>query len=327
MYRTKTRILALLVLLAPAACAQQGAVSGPLTGLVFDPAARAIRPILGIPGAALLGDPAIAADGLTTAYVSPRQDSALLATGEGARFVRLQGTVATPLACDGLTASPERVEYSPSGTAAALYRGGRVQLISGLPDAPVVAGEVNLNFALRGASRFNRRGAPPETGSFAISDDGRFVLAAASRSIQLAGLAGESFSLMPSAAGAAVAFAPGGHDAAVADPANSGIVWLRDVAGAAQKRQLAGPDANAGTAAGISFSGDGRNLYVASARQVAAFDLGTGERTAIVCDCEPAGLYPMGGLFRLNEAGAAPLWLLDARSGKPRVFFVPVRSE
>jgi hypothetical protein len=327
MYRMKMRIPALLVLLAPLACAQPSAVSGPLSGLVFDPSARAVRPIQGIPGAALLGDPAIAAEGLTKAYVSPRQDSALLVAGEGAHFVRFQGTAATPIACDGLTASPERVVFSPSGTAAALYRAGRVQVVSGLPDSPVVTGEVNLVFAPRDASRFNRRDPVPDAGAFAVSDDGRFVLAAVSRSILLVGLAGESFSLMTSTGGAAVAFAPGGHDAAVADPASSGIVWLRNVAGGAERRQLAAPDANSAAAAGVSFSDDGRKLYVAFARQVAAFDLGTGERTAVACDCEPTGLYPMGGLFRLNEAGAAPLWLLDARSGEPRVFFVPVRSE
>jgi len=35
----------------------------------------------------------------------------------------------------------------------------------------------------------------------------------------------------------------------------------------------------------------------------------------------------MGDLFRLNEAGAAPLWLLDARQPDPRIVFVPVRAE
>jgi len=35
----------------------------------------------------------------------------------------------------------------------------------------------------------------------------------------------------------------------------------------------------------------------------------------------------MGGLFRLNDAGAAPLWLLDARSGEARIVFVPSRSD
>jgi hypothetical protein len=33
----------------------------------------------------------------------------------------------------------------------------------------------------------------------------------------------------------------------------------------------------------------------------------------------------MGGLFRLNEMGGDPLWLLDARSSEPRTIFVPAR--
>jgi hypothetical protein len=42
----------------------------------------------------------------------------------------------------------------------------------------------------------------------------------------------------------------------------------------------------------------------------------------------------MGGLFRLNEMGAEPLWLLDARADArtdartsgPRMIFVPARG-
>ena len=37
--------------------------------------------------------------------------------------------------------------------------------------------------------------------------------------------------------------------------------------------------------------------------------------------CE--GLAPMGDLFRLNEPGSAPMWLLDAGAGGPRMVFVP----
>jgi hypothetical protein len=245
----------------------------------------------------------------------------------GARFVRVAGATATPLACEGLTASPERIAYSPSGTAAALYAKGRIQLISGLPDAPVIAGDLAFAFGERAPSRFNRRGAAREAGAFAVSDDGRFVLGVASRSVRLAGLAGENLSLMPAAEDAAVAFAPGGHDAAIADPANAGIVLIRNVDGDAARRQFSAPDSNAAAAAGVSFSADGLKLYVASSNRLASFDVASGEGAAIACNCEPAGLYPVGGLFRLSEPGAAPLWFLDARGSEPRVFFVPVRTE
>jgi hypothetical protein len=221
MYRTKTAVLGLTFLvLSPAIWAQPGAVSGPMTGLVFDAASRAVRPILGVPGASLLGEPVIASGGLTEARISPRQDSAVLITPDGARFVRIEGGSATPLACEGLFAAPERVVYSPSGTAAALYAAGRAQLVTGLPGAPKIAGELKLLIAQRGGSRFNRRGGAREIGSFAVSDDGRFILAAGPGAIQVLGIDGENFTLTPSATGASVAFAPGGHDAAVADPAN-----------------------------------------------------------------------------------------------------------
>jgi hypothetical protein len=328
MYRTKTAVLGLTFLaLSPAAWAQPGAVSGPTAGLVFDAASRAVRPILGVPGASLLGDPVIASDGLTEARISPRQDSALLITRDGAGFVRIDGGSATPLACEGLFAAPERVVYSPSGDAAALYAAGRVQLVSGLPGAPKITGELKLLIAQRGGSRFNRRSGAREIASFAVSDDGRFILAAGQGAIQVLGAGGENFTLIPSAAGASVAFAPGGHDAAVADPANLGVLWFGDVAGGAAQRRLAEPAAEAAAAAGLAFSSDGRKVYVASGRQVTAFDLTAGGQSSIACDFQPSGLYPMGGFFRLNEPGAAPLWLLDARTSEPHVFFVPVRSE
>ena len=40
----------------------------------------------------------------------------------------------------------------------------------------------------------------------------------------------------------------------------------------------------------------------------------------------PAGLFPMGNLFRLTEPGAGPLWLLDAGGGNPKMVFVPAAA-
>jgi hypothetical protein len=33
----------------------------------------------------------------------------------------------------------------------------------------------------------------------------------------------------------------------------------------------------------------------------------------------------MGGLFRLNELGTEPLWLLDPSQAEPKLVFVPAR--
>jgi hypothetical protein len=324
----KRTIIQLLVVLAVAASSlgAQSAVGGPVSGFVFDRSAHALRPILGIPGAALLGDGLDAGAELTAAYVAPGQNWALAVTAGGPAFLLLAHGAVSPISVGGVTASPERVAFSPAGTAVALYAAGRIQVVQGLPDAARVTGALATGVTARlspvDAAQRSRRG----LGSFAVSDDGAYVLYAEGDSIRLWGVAGEDFTVMPAGANARVAFAPGGHDAAAVDPA-AGVVLLGDVAGAGSRRSLA---AGGGMApAGVAFSNDGRKLFLAdaAARNVTAFDLAAGAQTVVSCDCVPAGLFPMNGLFRLNDAGAAPLWLLDARSGDPRIVFVPGRSE
>jgi DNA-binding beta-propeller fold protein YncE len=282
-----------------------------VAGYVFDRSARALRPILGIPGAWLVGDPLDLGLDLASAYVSPRQDSAVVVGADGSlHLFSLKSGAVAGRTCDGLSAVPERVAFSPSGTAVALYSAGTAQVIAGLPDAPALAGALDVS------------GAP---GWLAISDDGALLLFAASGSVQLLGMAGENRKLMDAGDGALAAFAAGSHDAAVADPGGAGVVLFRDVAGASTQSVLALPDDGIAAPVGLAFSPDGRKLYLASsaARSVTVLDLATGDRSAIACDCAPAALVPMGNLFRLNELGTGPLWLLDAGSKGLRIVFVP----
>ena len=325
----KRTILQLLIVFAVAAspmCAQS-AVAGPVSGFVFDQSARALRPILGIPGASLLGDGLDAGSELAAAYVAPGQDWALAVAADGPAFFRLSSGALSRISVGGVTASPERVAFSPSGTAVALYAAGRIQVVQGLPDAPSVAGALATGVPGRSSQALAVQRSRGGLGSFAVSDDGSYVLYAEGDAIRLWGAAGEAFSVTEADANAVVAFAPGGHQAAVAD-SSGGVAVLGDVSGAGSRRSLAAPGGMA-YPVGLAFSADGGTLFLADAgaRQVTAFDVGVGAATAIPCDCVPAGLFPMGGLFRLNEAGAAPLWLLDARSGEPRIVFVPARSE
>jgi hypothetical protein len=57
---------------------------------------------------------------------------------------------------------------------------------------------------------------------------------------------------------------------------------------------------------------------------VTVLDRATGDRKLAGCDCRIGTLAPMGTMFRLNEAGSGPLWVLDA-AAEPKVFFVPAR--
>jgi hypothetical protein len=302
------RILVSVCLAACSLYGQAGKLAAPSMGFVFDPSAHALRRIQGIPGAALVGAPVEFGFAVSAAFVAPRLDSVFVLAGDGrAHLLRLTADAPLERAVDSLGA-PVRVIFSPSGSAAALYSPGSVQVIKGLPDAPVVAATISL--------RGNPRPRRPLPDTLAISDDGAYLLYAAGGPIELIGVAGDSRQVMAGAAGALAAFAPGGHDAAVI---HSGKLTLfQDIAGAATERSFAGIAAPSA----VAFSPDAQKLFVASAtgRAVTTIQVATGERSALACDCAPAALIPMGSVFRLTELGSEPLWLLDTASDRGLVF-------
>jgi len=164
--------------------------------------------------------------------------------------------------------------------------------------------------------------------AIALSDDGMYLLTVEQGSVRLLSIHGQNRSLMPAQASALVAFAGGGHDAAVMDSV-TGLTLIRDASGAAGTQVLAAPDEGLAGPAGLAFSQDKQTVYVASAnaQSVAAFSLAAASRIAIGCSCTPSTLIPMGNLFRLTELTGAPLWLLDPTASTPRTVFVPARAE
>jgi len=300
------RILVSACLAACSLYGQAGKLAAPSLGFVFDPPAHALRRIQGIPGAALVGAPVDFGFAVSAAYVAPRLDSVfVLAASDGrAHLFRLTADAPLERAVDSMGA-PLRVVFSPSGSAAALYSPGSVQVIKGLPDAPAVSATISLHRNLRA-----RRPLPD---TLAISDDGAYLLYGTGGPIELIGVAGNSRQIM---AGGLAAFAPGGHDAAVISSGK--LILFQDIAGAATERSFDGIE----TPSAAAFSPDGQKLFVASAtgRAVTTIQVATGDRSALACDCAPSALTPMGSVFRLNELGSEPLWLLDTASERGLVF-------
>ena len=302
------RILVSACLAACSLYGQAGKLAAPSLGFVFDPPAHALRRIQGIPGAALVGAPVDFGFAVSAAYVAPRLDSVFVMAGDGrAHLFRLTADAPLERAVDSLGA-PLRVVFSPSGSAAALYSPGSVQVIKGLPDAPAVSATISLHRNLRA-----RRPLPD---TLAISDDGAYLLYGTGGPIELIGVAGNSRQIMAGAPDALAAFAPRGHDAALI---HSGKLTLfQDIAGAATERSFDAIE----TPSALAFSPDGQKLFVASAtgRAVTTIRVATGDRSALACDCAPSALIPMGSVFRLNELGSEPLWLLDTASERGLVF-------
>jgi DNA-binding beta-propeller fold protein YncE len=292
---------------------QQGHISGPVSGYVFDSGAHALRPILGIPGASLLGAPVDFGIDVAAVAVSPRQNAAFVTATDGAfRLFRIDAGAVAQVQVDGLWGAPDRVVFSPSGTAAALYEGGSAQIVTGLPDAPSAAGSLDLS-ALNSPD------------SLALSDDGAVLLASSGNSVHLFGNFNDLGSITSIAGPAPLAFAPGGHDAAIGDLSGAGILLFHDLTGSGDVRTLAAPDDALGASSALAFSADGKRLLVANSKgqSVIAFDVAAGSRTATACSCSPTALIPLGSLFRLNDLGHDPLWLLDAQASDPRIVFVP----
>ena len=307
-------IVALASLAAVLEAQPQGTISGPVAGYVFDKAAHAMRPVLGLPGASLLGRPMNWRYRVDQAFIAPKLDSAVGVTAEGAfRLFRMRDGIVTEMAVGGLApaGSPYSVAFSPSGSSAALYGGNRVQLVSGLPDAPVLGGSIDLTAA----------GLPS---ALALSDDARTLLVSVNNSIRFFESYADMGKLIDTAPGALVAFAAGGHDAAAAD-AGAGVVLFHDLAGAGTSQVIAAPDQNGAAFSALAFSADGKTLFLASAaaQGVTQLDLAAGSRNRIPCGCSPTVLARMGRVFRLTELTADPLWLLDAPESTPRVVFVP----
>jgi hypothetical protein len=302
--------------------AQQGRIAGPLSGYVFDRAARALRPVSGVPGASVIGSPidlGFAAAGL---WVSPQLDSAVAVAADGSlHFLRLDAGAAAERSFNGAAAAPQSVSFSPSGSAAALFSREVAVIVTGLPDAPVVSATIDLGRDFAHPSRLPAL----HRVATAVSDDGAYLLRASGGTVTLYGASGEHRAL---AAGVDAAFAPAGHAAAVADLSGAGIVVFDDAAAGTGRRVLGAPDPGMTSSAGLAFSQDGRKLFLASpaSRNVASFDMATGSREAIPCRVTPETLVRMGTVYRLNELGTDPLWLLDASPAQPQVVFVPAIS-
>jgi len=303
---------------------QQSQIAGPVAGFVFDGSGRVLRPIQGVPGASLLGDPVSFGFDVAAVYVSPLQNSALVVASDSSlHWFHLNAGAVAETSLGGLAGVPQSVVFSPSGTAAVLVAMGKARVLTGLPNVPAMVATVSVP----GGETRNSSGRAPGQ-SLAISDDGAYLLAVSGGAVRLLSTQGENRSLLPAGSDALVAFAAGGHDAAVMDPA-AGLTLIRDAAAAASPQLLATSDEGLAAPAGLAFSRDKQTLYVASAtaQSVAAFNLAAGSRTAIGCNCTPVTLAPMGNLFRLNDVGSAPLWLLDGGSATPRTVFVPARGE
>ena len=306
------------VLLAGVATAQTGtALSGPTMGLVFDSSYSALRPIRGIPGAATLGDPLNPGFALASATVSPRQDFALALRADDSSVVLVRA--AGSAAISGTRPAPALIVFSTAGTAAALYDAGagRVQVLTGLPDAAAVQSDVDIS-ALAGP-----------VAALAVDDAGTslFLAAGAAESVALYRIAmdGASQFLASFRSVAALRLSATGREALLADSAAGAVYAIRDLRGAGRVETIVSGRDGLGAPIAVESDSAGRVFVADQAGNLTILDRGRGSVLSLPCGCAPAGLFRLSGTatFRLTEPSSAPMWVLDASGAEARIVAIP----
>lgn len=311
-------LLSAILAFHPSACGQQSTLRVPLLGFVYDETGHSLRPVQGIPGASVLGDPLDLGVEVAAAVVSPKQDYALVLTAQpGDVWLTLFESDSISVRSIDALSQADHIDLSPVGTAAVLYRSvdSRFQVVRGLPGSPVTSAPIDLS----------NLGVAP--GPLAVSDDGELILAVATDGADSLTLLHSQASLRVPIPGhvAAIAFRPGTHDALAVN--RDGQVWfISDLAANSDYRLIATLDSEI-RGASVAFLRDGSRAIVANAAtgKIALVDPAGGAPLVTSCDCRPATLQPFKGrgLFRLNEVSDKPMLLFDASEPTPRILFVP----
>ncbi len=304
-------LVPVLCVWAAAAGAQEaGGVGGAVAGFVYESGARALCPVLGVPGAAYLGRPVLAE--VEAASVAPNGSAALaVKAGRLHLAAGLRGGRPEVAAIEGAIEGADRFAWSPDGATAAVCRSKarRAQIVSNLAGKP-------------------RAGAP-------IDLPGDAVALAVAGEMLLAGVAGENGGvyLLTAGGGArrlATAARPAamtiaGRDLYFADRERGHVWQVRDFSGQATPLLFA-----EGLREPVGLQVAGKRLFVANAgdRTVEVYDLDArASIAALTLNAAPEGLEAFGGrsLWLLNAVPAAgdPFYVLDGGAESPAIYFIP----
>jgi hypothetical protein len=296
-YFSSIRTCSLVLMLLSGTSLPSATVGAPNLGYLFDPSLGAIRPVAGIPGAAIVGPASLS---VRNAVIAPGQAFALVDTGENEPLSiwRPDGTMQS---LDG-TSPVSQIVFSPTGNAAVLHSSNLVQVVTGLPDSPVVS----------------QIAAPEGSRIFAVNQEGDVI--AGGDLVWLLRWNESPKQLAVSGPISALAFQ--GSDLLVVGAGQ--ILSLHNLADGTEYRTLA-TYADDRTPLAVQFSPDATRAFAATSDgEILVLSIEGQELARLACGCRPSGFQRLAGnsLFRVNEAGNGPIWLLDA-AAEPRLWFVP----
>ena len=182
-----------------ACSAQDIRLSGPITGLVFDKPSQSLRQVVGMPGAAVLGQPILS--DVDWASVAPSGRVAIvMRQGE----VRLFSAAADPVEViiQGTVNSPLYSAWSADSSAVALYSaaGSSVQWVRFIHQGPVADPAIPIAWETK-----------TEVTAFAADEKSRLLILAVAGGVYRVGASGEPTILLPLPAVSALALEPGGQ--------------------------------------------------------------------------------------------------------------------
>ena len=165
------RSLLAVTICAPLAAAAPQGIGGAVLGYAPDPGAMAVRLILGMPGAAVLGDPIPLPSGTVRVFAPPRGGYLVLVTSNAVSVAGLSlSTGEVNISnLDSVPPAADFAAFSPDGREVALYdaSAAAVRVVTGLPDAAKLDRTIDVS-VLSGTVR-----------SLALASDGTLALGAA----------------------------------------------------------------------------------------------------------------------------------------------------
>jgi hypothetical protein len=320
------RTAALMALFGNIAAAQDQTegVRGPILGFLGDSVNEAILPILGIPGASLLGQPLAVDRPVRTLAVSPRQDYALALLGESRDFVivHLESNPIKITSVDGINSGVDVIAISPTGTAAGLYD----------HDSRIFTSIVELNAVPRSLFEFDASGMRGKLAGIAVADDGTFAMLnfAEGDSTELWIISSTAAPVLaPGLRPSAVAFVPQRHDVVIGDSATHEIFLLTG-SPPVSRVSLASLGDGFDSISAVAASGDGRRVFVTStnSQDIILIDVESRLTKAVSCRCRATGLHRLKGpsVFRLSDPSDGPIAVLDDSWAEPRVVIMPLEN-
>jgi hypothetical protein len=324
----------------------------PMLSFVVD-GSLALRPMIGIPGAASVGSALDLGFEISQAHISSDHSYMVVTTPgndwplwmqirPGTMAIRsmesfvdvfeecrdehdipldfLSRRCARTRAARNTRATVDRIALSATGSAAALLSTstGRIYVFTNMAGSPVLARQFEA-------------GMPGPVSALGISDDGATAAVGISD-----GNAGALFVLNAGQAPrfiasmrypSAIQFLRNQESAVIADSADNTIYSLTGgnlISMATAADGISQP-------VGIAVSSDNRRVFIGNSESASVVTLGLdgSAATQTHCNCTLTGLHPTNAdsVFRLTDFSGRPVPLVDGNSAVPRIIFVPVNPE